>query len=810
MAIYTGFFDAAFDEATGTYDREYGSADFTGYFGQIVGSGVCVHGNDDSMRVYYDAASKRAVVNPGYLFIRGYWLKNDGLYTVDLADLPAGVYAIRAALNLGTRSITIGQVPKATPEEYPDALVLAYATVAEGGVTVEDTRGRTDICGLIDAAGSLSVKVDYAIHYIDNEINGKLDQIQQNLQAQEAEIDGKIAEANGLIAKIAPPAVGTIKFSASQDIEEGWLRCDGSFINEADYPELVAALGKNYPSGDKFQLLNTEGVGRQVSNGVLCEGKLWVFSYSDRKLYGVDVVKEEPAKVVTLTSESVNFQNLQNPNSNLIALSIIPNLTNGTKYHLFLSQMNGTTGKEIHDPTKTLIFHSDFSGEESNLVLEQSPQVEGVVSDENVSGLLSSLPYIISRMENGIETFYMASYQGYHPWSQGSGARDYVVGFRWTGLGSDTELIKVGASVDDSVQKYVIFGFMDTNLKELVVPYIHEYANSSYKYFHTGITSYPEGTFERDESENTKLKDTSYESKTTPVIAGDEAILLQVSPDLSSIATLSRTSIADSVSIPISLSFPSVAHPFMNGCTYLWGKKMFFIFVGTGIIFSRDLTERSFGYLDTTSVLGAITQYASILYSQDEGTLYIVGQDTTNSIRAAKIVLNTLYDYASDGAWLPLIASDGIPAYIKAIGEPPPPPPPAPVVFDNLSSLSHQDAGLPALASIFNVTLNGETLLGGKKKEYPVESILKMTALQDYTNPQSTELDFGIIASTTRDNGWMSGTHCLGRVLARGEQIKKGETVQATINMKDIKDQYHSSNTYACFWFVTKSAQGSP
>ena len=666
MAIYTGFFDAAFDEDTGTYDREYGSADFTEYFGQVVGSGVCVYGNDDSMKVYYDSASQRAVVNPGYLFIRGYWLRNDGLYAVSLADLPAGVYAIRAVLNMGSRAITIGQVAKADPEEYPDALVLAYATVEAGsGVSVEDTRSRTDICGLIDAAGSLSQKVEYAIHYIDNEIQTKLDQIQLDLQAQEAEIDGKIEEANSLIAQIAPPAIGTIKFSASRDIEEGWLRCDGSFINEADYPELVAALGKNYPSGDKFKLLNTDGVGRQISNGVLCEGRLWVFSYSDRKLYGIDVEGEESIREVTLTSESVNFQNWQNPNSNLIALSIIPNLTNGTKYHLFLSQMNGTTGKEIHDPTKTLVFHSDFSGVESSLVLEQSPQVEGVVSDEYVSGLLSSLPYVISLMENGVETFYMASYQGYHPSGQGSRARDYVVGLRWTGLGSDTELIEVGASTDDSIQKYVIFGFMDTNLKELVVPYIMKYVSTSTTYY-TGIASYPEGTFGRDEFKNSKLTDTSYESKTTPVIAGDEAILLQVSPDLSSLSTLPRTSIAGSVSTPISISFPSSARPFMNGCTYLWGKKMFFIFVGTGIIFSRNLTKGSFGYLDTTSVLGTITQYAGILYSQDEMALYIIGQDTTNSIKAAKIVLNTLYDYANDGAWLPMIASDGIPAYIKA------------------------------------------------------------------------------------------------------------------------------------------------
>ena len=28
--------------------------------------------------------------------------------------------------------------------------------------------------------------------------------------------------------------------------------------------------------------------------------------------------------------------------------------------------------------------------------------------------------------------------------------------------------------------------------------------------------------------------------------------------------------------------------------------------------------------------------------------------------------LPELYNYANDGAWLPMIASDGIPAYIKA------------------------------------------------------------------------------------------------------------------------------------------------
>lgn len=128
---------------------------------------------------------------------------------------------------------------------------------------------------------------------------------------------------------------------------------------------------------------------------------------------------------------------------------------------------------------------------------------------------------------------------------------------------------------------------------------------------------------------------------------------------------VSYTEQAAGISSP-PLSLPSASRVFTNAAAYLWGKDIFFIFVGTGIIFSRTLEEGDFGYLDTTSVLGVITQFGYLDYSQDEGTLYLLGQDTANNVKVAKIVLNTLYDYANDGAWLPLIASDGIPAYIKA------------------------------------------------------------------------------------------------------------------------------------------------
>lgn len=652
MAIYTGFFDAAFDEDTGTYDREYGSADFTEYFGQVVGSGVCVYGNDDSMKVYYDSASQRAVVNPGYLFIRGYWLRNDGLYAVSLADLPAGVYAIRAVLNMGSRAVTIGQVAKADPEEYPDALVLAYATVeAGGGVFVEDTRSRTDICGLIDAAGSLSQKVEYAIHYIDNEIQTKLDQIQLDLQAQEAEIDGKIEEANSLIAQIAPPAIGTIKFSASRDIEEGWLRCDGSFINEADYPELVAALGKNYPSGDKFQLLNTTGVGRQISNGVVCLGRLWVFSYADRKLYGIDVEGDEAPKVIEITSGDPDYVNFIPPDNAFIALSIIPNLTSGSNYHLFIAQM-------LQSGRKLLIFTSQFSGVENSISVSMAADYSdlSISTYDKTPGVM----LVASKMVNSLETFYTCP-QTADKDPNGSNAQLYTDILFWRS-GSLPEIEEVSSGYMKSSYR-LVHSFNQSNQGECVISVIGNVNGYDNK-----IVSFPEGIFDKTyihSTQSIKVSST-YAERTTTVIVGDEAILIQVSPDLTELIMADRINGGEFKKIQIGVGLPPSAHPFVDGSVYLWGKKMFMIFVGTGIIFSRDLSEGSFGYLDTTSVLGTITQYASIRYSQDEGTLYIAGQDTTNTVRAAKIVLNTLYDYANDGAWLPMIASDGIPAYIKA------------------------------------------------------------------------------------------------------------------------------------------------
>lgn len=844
MSIYTGFFDAAFDEATGSYDNSYDSADFTGYFGEIVGSGVCIRNNENSMQVYYDSGSNRAVVNPGYLFIRGYWLKNDGLYTVSLASLSAGTYAILAQLNLGSRAITIGQTQKADPESYPDALVLAYATISDSGaVSIEDTRSRTDICGLIDSAGSLSSKVEYAINYINNEIEGRLDQIEQQLQAQSAEIDGKIDEANALISEISPPEVGTIKFSASQDVGEDWLKCDGSFINEATYPELVAALGKNYPSGDEFQLLNTEGVGRQISNGVICEGRLWVFSYADRKLYGIDVEENTAPKVITLTGDA-NFASWKAPSDQYpLVLSIVESKLSSNSYKVFLAQFS--TGANVSitpnipdEPTATATFHpttelfytAEFNPESDSIqmmsvLLDESIDVfvEGrtVTGSRTITGILgtNAYPSVVSKIVDGIEIYLcMAYFSGATFTYEGTAGEngDSLAGYfriRFDGSTIDASFYLFLYGTNSAPNSYgpfnktLISGFLSESEGEAIVMATTTSSSSSSNRYTNGLYSLISGVYDRAFTDETSSIADFDSVKNIVAFPGSDWIVLQFNFTEKSLHLLSRSSVSKSVKRTVSsVELPPTSKGFMKAQAYLWGKNIYMFFVGTGILFSRTLEGDSFGYLDTTEVLGTITQFASLLYSQDEMTLYIVGQDTTNSIKAAKIVLNTLYDYASDGAWLPLIASDGVPAYIKAIGEPPPPEPRAPVVFSQINVENETGSGLPALSSIFNVRLNGETLVGATNKEYPASSVLEMEALQDYTNPQSTELDFRIFAGIW--NGYQQTVikqgQLLGRVLARGENIKKGDVVQTTLNMTDL---FNAGITY--FVMVTEAAQGS-
>lgn len=694
MALYDGFFDAVPDEKTGEYDRAYHAGSFTDYFEQIIGSGVCIHNNPDSFKVRLEGGA--AVVSPGYLFIRGYWLKNDGDHTVPLSG--AETWAIVARLNLGQRMIDIEALSMA--QAYPDSLVLALVNGEAG--TVEDTRHNTDVCGIVDSAGALSIKVEWAVNYIDNEIEGKLAAVERDIAAQEQKLDAKIAEVQAVVDSIVPPPVGSIQFSASQNVGPEWLRCDGSFVNEADYPELVAALGKLTPSGDKFRLISDGEVGPQISNGVVYGGRLWVYSYSARKLYGIDLDGANAVREIAVTSEDATFSDFIAPTTERpIALSIVPSAV-GSGAKIFLCQIikdGNVVGADTDKLSYQLIFEAGFPQNGESISME--PAVANISTNLNYTVSPGNvIPYVVSMSEGGEEAWYCAV--GFDK-SYGLYYLKFDAAHNATAVrGTNSSSYVVGSL--ETMQKAQRVCFSRKSNGEAVYCVITSNSNTGV-FASVRLTSLPNGLYSREyATSSTGNVQASGLSVPLPLnVVGQSKLLFEYSK--SDVPSISTTELSVWESSPTALKLPDAARTFPDAAAYLWGKDIFLIFVGTGIIFSRTLEEGDFGYLDTTSVLGAITQFGYLDYDQDEGALYLLGQDTTNTVKAAKIVLNTLYDYANDGAWLPMLASDGVPAYIKAKETDTPvsgPTVPVRVKIEN------------PLSNTVSVLFNGEKLISGE------------------------------------------------------------------------------------------------
>lgn len=637
MAIYTGFFDSHFDETTGEYDHSYGSEDFIGYFSGIVGSGVCVYGNPDSMKVFLNLDTPTALVNPGYLFIKGYWLRNDSTHPISLASLMMGSYVVYAELDLGNRLIRLGVKLKPEPEVYTNTLILARIEVTEDGTrSITDTREDTTICGIIDAVGNLWPRVTVLLNYIDTEIDSKLDQVQADLQASAQYLDSQIAEADSAIAQVGPPEVGTIKFSASQNIDDYWLRCDGRFINEADYPSLVEALGKLTPGVEDFQEIIEAGtIPRYISNGVIHNGKFWVFCQSNSKLYGVSLETFEVEEVTVTGTE-----NLQVPNTYDIYLSI---LSGG---EVFLVQRIGLTRPE------------------------QVVILKGKLEESNTLGLtqITSFTFDSSSVNTTIQNIPSAGYSS----SLLDGTDGYP--FKLSGF-----LVFLGYSSSNNYTLFAIVKTLEDNSS--IINDIFSTLDTGLKGFNKKNNgeiifkeeSYPKNYFVGSPKGYPASSQWFKKYRTMSLVGGNNLMVeydienqkFNINWDIDYV-----TSTAPTPTITANLSLPVGARVFPDAAVYMPNQDLWVFFVGTGLVFTRSPADPSaYGYLDTTGLLGNIISFGYLEYNSELDKLYILGQDTQYKVHLAALNIPPYYNYANDGTWLPNIVSDGVPAWIRAYGE---------------------------------------------------------------------------------------------------------------------------------------------
>lgn len=507
--------------------------------------------------------------------------------------------------------------------------------------------------------------------FVARDVIGELDALLEQYTGDIAAISEEIKETQDRVQELAdelvkqtenlPAAVGTIRYSATDPGDE-WLKCDGRYISAADYPELVEVLGKLIPDEVSFQEFAADNsIGRKPSNVVVKDGFFWVFSQVNSNLYRITIgtgdVKEIPA-TFDLGSNGTNFHT---QDGYPVWLSIVDDA-------LFLTQLNNAMTSPY-----VRVFKGSYSTDMTSLTMTFQPIpsfMSGSESGESVSVTISELdtnfiPYVSKYTVDGVYCMmvgkYLSSgvyYDVFVTWSDGA----------WYSVTSVTKgYVKLSASYSSTSSYYGTVmtqcGFSWKNSGFAI-----QLISSSYNGGLVCTVYTVPGSYISDSI--TVQTTVSTWGQTLPLQAGGSvlykmAILTNLNLGITYLVT---SGISTVYSYSTTVTVPKAATLFPESLTYVGAHKMWVCFAGTGFLFSRDPTTKSgWGYLDTTDKLGIITQMGGSYYDDDEQVIYFFGMTSGNKFRMAKLAVGEWFQYASDGAWLPMLASEGIPAYIKAV-----------------------------------------------------------------------------------------------------------------------------------------------
>lgn len=165
MALTFGFFDAAYDSSTDTYDRTYSAEQMSLYFKGLVSDGVIA--NVGSMLAVSPRSGMSVQVGTGRMFIDSRWLQNDAAYNVTIQAAHATLNRkdiIVARLDYSGRAIGIiaktgtAAASPAAPSvvrnstyfemELAEIYIKAGAT-AITAANITDKRADTSVCGYV-------------------------------------------------------------------------------------------------------------------------------------------------------------------------------------------------------------------------------------------------------------------------------------------------------------------------------------------------------------------------------------------------------------------------------------------------------------------------------------------------------------------------------------------------------------------------------------------------------------------------------------------------------------------------------------
>ena len=690
MAFYDGFFDAALDENE-QYDRLYSAAEHMEFYSHIIGSGVCIVDNPNSFKV--TLSGRVATIAAGYLFINGYWLKSTANYSITLPS--TGSYAICAILDLTSRQITLD---KRTPaSSYNGALCLAVCNIDVG--TCEDTRGDSSVCGFIDTAGSMSDKAIYAKNYIDNEVEGRLQDVETALQDAVDELENKVVQVTELASQLGFPAVGEIKYSYAA-LSNKWLRCDGRFVSEENYPDLVALFRSGEVPGAVQEFLSLDS--NHASNVVIYDGFAWVVDYTRKRLLGVSLSDSTDTREMNI--DSMMASKFVIPTSiRPLALSII-------NQHIYLAQISDTNKLVL---AMALFLNSQMRDFEVVYNATQTATDSiSVPTAAQAKALRCITPYA-REIAGGFCIVTNVAVEEYIPATSGSGSTDYRREWQPTSYlvcnklpeanqtysASDYSVGYVTASFRYIVKQtnnvwygypgigsYHGYAFSRKNGNEVIAvsrgAHYQETANVSNLTASTylQLTSesktvqiyyndrlYKQGTGRKTVKVDSIVQDDWYTDTTSCLIpvCSDSHILYSVIISSNVVKFYFVDRAMTGIYEPAAeITLPAGSTIFQDCAVCV--DNSFYVFTGKGVLIVDDPADASsIKYIDTTGFIGTVISAGCINYDEESYSLIISGITSNSKLVIYSINIRTLV--SSEGAYLPVLNRSGVYAYIKAV-----------------------------------------------------------------------------------------------------------------------------------------------
>ncbi|MDE7220050.1 MAG: hypothetical protein K2O45_10595 [Oscillospiraceae bacterium] len=538
-----------------------------------------------------------------------------------------------------------------TPGVTAAAEPVEYAGIAEVGDRVTDG---TCVFTARDVVGEIDVLKDL---FTDTETS--IAGLEDGLQELREELNHK--------AENLPPPVGTIKYSAVDPGEE-WVKCDGSFVGEDDYPELLPLLNHKEPTATDLLNAYTADKAGAITNTCVFNGSIWAYLVDAHLL--LCVPPSGTAKTIPVTgAETLSG-----------ATPTYLSICGGS---LYLTQIGGTQ-------TKILMFELvSFAGTETEITMTA---VTTYVSNKvTQTANQYTIPYVVDVGGTKMMTLLLTeSYLYYITWKAGQYATSatMVQGYCNAYSGSISKIYTSRLAAK--------FGFSAKNQNEAIYATrflgVQDNGNSYGVKFWFSIGSMSQSLYGTPESDP-YYSFSTYANMETAIEKDERGKYIQkffgenYIPQMITLPSGANNEYLYNVDLvdrkvtlmhgrynggtlpewrELNIKLPSRAVLFTDSVCYVAEQSMWFIFVGTGLLFGSKLATSGWGYIDTMDLLGLVAKYGCITYLPGENALYLSGLNTAGVPVVCKLLFDGAMDFTGEGAWLPVLVKDGIPAYIKA------------------------------------------------------------------------------------------------------------------------------------------------